>query len=905
MAFLWLFIVFSGTVFAQLGWDDLSGVPASQNSQSGQYNDAEFDRILRQEQRLFTDKRFHQKPLRSYKRSYPRQFKVVDSWFDVYWDTPEFKTRTRSDGASLMAFMFRDIVTFQPRGGRTFFSINDFINTGIQRWKGSRRAYPVYGSYGLQDFSRKNKKLVQKHISNVAAFSFQQYFHAYQRNDHDSNFTFQRILHFLDYYKLPVICLLPNSRETVLVYKVVIRDDGQAAMYYYRPSDDAFYRKGNEKYMKNVIFVRKERGRVKFFNNARYDNRNMRFYGNLDDVLIIDNMAQIYQEVAPMLRLSGIIADVTGKGDPIRGGMFIGGVLGNIFAPGMSSNDKTANIANMFLGTAAGTMTPSQQVMVPPPTSQSLKWPDEYPSGMTDQYIDGTKGGLTYSQASQQHYQPGQYAGDSLFPDGNYPVAGSDNFPGGQLPPWVIQEKPQAFDLNGFFKLPYRGKDGYSSHDPRLQVRDHALPPERYYPGKGGAYQSGQQHQSGQFNDYSQSGQFNDYNQSGQFNDYNQQHQSGGQFNDYGQSGQSSFGFSFDFNLPYKPPVYMGPPPPLPDYCPEPPVFYPPKPPFCPPIRPPYNPPKPPWNPPPMPTWCPPPMPTFIPPPPPPSYPPPPPPPTFCPPPPPPTYPPPPPTCPPPKPTCPPWPSHCDAEYPNLGTKGHAFVGKKTGTGPGKFKLIGECYDDRYYNRFGYDEDGYDRDGNDPWGEDRRGYDEKGYDPWGYDRRGGDPCGERCDDSRLNKYRAAYHSNPLQFREKYAIGKRSGTIKRRKDGKIMWSPDYDWTKDCKDGNCDNGNKDDKGSGKGKNWKHQNINKDKPYKTNETGQVIQYTAPGGKGNKKGHAYYQNQQKTNSNNGAQTSAVKNGNPSAPVITTSGSGGNVNVPIAQMQNRKYHRK
>ena len=161
---LCMFLLFSGAAIAEPGWDDLSGVPttSSVSHQSGQYNDAEFDRVLRMEQRLFTDQKYHQKPLRSYKRNYPSSFRVIDSWFDVYWDTPEFKTKSRSDGASLMAFMFRDIVSFQPNGGRSFFSINDFINIGLGRWGGSRRAYAVYGSYGLQDFSRKNKKLVQK-----------------------------------------------------------------------------------------------------------------------------------------------------------------------------------------------------------------------------------------------------------------------------------------------------------------------------------------------------------------------------------------------------------------------------------------------------------------------------------------------------------------------------------------------------------------------------------------------------------------------------------------------------------------------------------------------------------------------------------------------------------------------
>jgi hypothetical protein len=286
-------------------------------------------------------------------------------------------------------------------------------------------------------------------------------------------------------------------------------------------------------------------------------------------------------------------------------------------------------------------------------------------------------------------------------------------------------------------------------------------------------------------------------------------------------------------------------------------------------------------------------MPTFIPPPPPPSYPPCPTPPTFYPPPPPPSYPPRP-TCPP-KPTTPPWESHCDAQYPNVGTKGHPFAGKKTGTGEGKFKLIGECFDDEYYNRFGYDEDGYDRDGYDPWGEDRRGYDEKGYDPWGYDRRGGDPWGEKSDDSELNKYRAAYHSSPIQFREKYAIGTTSGTIKRRKDGKIMWSPDYDWTKNNGDGHNDQTGSSTSTPDKG----YGNIDTSKAHQTNQSGHVIQYTAPGGEVGGKGNAYYQNQQ--NKNPAAVTTTVKT--PAAVTKTTDSS--NVNVPIAQMQNRAYHRK
>ena len=715
-----------------LDWNDLAG-PQVTGPVTSQYNPSEFDQILRQEQRLFTDQKYHQRPLRQHTRNYPRHFRVVDSWFDVFWDTPCFST-SKSDGAALITFMFRDIAAFRPTGSRSFFSITDFVNVGIRRWQGSRQAYPVNGYYALQDFSAKNKDLVSKNMTNVASFSFHQYFHASQRNDNSRAFTFKRIIHFIDYYKLPVICLLPNTNETVLIYKVVVRDDGQAAMFYYRPSDDAFYRRANEQWMKNVIFVRMQQGQVLFFNNARYDNRDIRFYGGLDDVLIIDNMAQIYSEVAPMLRMSGVIADITGKGDPIRGGMALGTIFGSLISGG-SGDEKVGTIASVLLGQTPYTMAPSQVNNIPPPTSQTLQWPQEYPLGVQPEYIPKGQQGLDYNQYQQTYgqvdnYTPGQYGQDILFPNGNYPVPGNQNYPGGQLPPWVIQEKPGTFNLSAFFRFPWNNSTGGSYHDPRIQQRDHALPPERFYPDGG----SGMSISVG-----------------------------------IGQSGTICPPIG-QWEPPFKPPVFLPPQPQLPPYIPQPPVIYPPRPPILIPPKPPIivNPPKPPVILPPKPPVIYPPKPPRPPRPPKPPLPP-----------------------KPPKPPKPPttWPSHCNSQYPHRSTKGHLFSGKRTGTGPGKFKLIGECYDDEYYNRYGYDEDGYDRQGYDPWGEDRRGYDRKGYDPWGYDRRGEDPKGHKCHNSRLNKIRALYHGSPLKFRKKYAIGKNTGKVVRRRDRKVIWEGD--------------------------------------------------------------------------------------------------------------------
>ncbi len=787
-----------------LGWDDLAG-PRVTGPAPSQYDPAEFHQIMRKEQRLFTDPQFHQRPLRQYQRNYPRHFRVVDSWFDVFWDTPSFAT-SRTDGAALITFMFRDIAAFRPTGNRSMFSITDFMNVGLRRWQGSRQAYPVYGYWALQDFSARNKDLVQKHMTNVASFSFHQYFHAYRRNDHSRAFTFKRIIHFLDYYKLPVICLLPNTNETVLIYKVVIRDDGQAAMFYYRPSDDAFYRRANEQYMKNVIFVRMQQGQVIFFNNARYDNRSYRFYGGLDDVMIIDNMAQIYSEVAPMLRMSGVIADISGKGDPIRGGMALGTMIGTLFSP-VSGDQKFGTIANVLMGNTPYSMTPSQVNNIPPPTSQTLQWPQEYPLGVKPSYIPQGQTGVNHGQWEQQYsqvdtYTPGQYGQDILFPKGNYPVPGSPNYPGGQLPPWVMQEKPGTFNLSAFFRFPWSNSQGGSYHDPRIgQNRDHALPPERFYPDKPGQYIPVNPGQQG----------------------------------------------------PFKPPVCLPTPPVMPPYIPKPPVIYPPRPTLPIPPRPPIviRPPKPPVIIPPRPPR------------------------------------PPVPPKPPKPPTKPPhWPSHCNREYPHRSTKGHLFSGKRAGTGPGKFKLIGECYDDEYYNRYGYDEDGYDREGYDPWGEDRRGYDRKGYDPWGYDRRGEDPKGHKCHSSRLNKIRALYHRAPLRFRQKYAIGKRSGKVVRRRDRRVIWEPRHGST------SSNNTSKGSNVTTSNGSRPHGNIDQSRPTKTNEKGHVIQYTPPGGK-----------------STGAKAPTVTQTKTTVTKTTkttvTTKSGQKVNVPIAGRKYRSYHRK
>jgi len=478
---------------------------------------------------------------------------------------------------------------------------------------------------------------------------------------------------------------------------------------------------------------------------------------------------------------------------------------------GQPVNDQGAQSSLMFLGPVPATLPPSQTMYLPQPTSQQLQWPPEYPMGYNPQFLPDGKG-VSYEQYSQNgqlpYYVPGQYAGDQLFPDGKgMPYTqGDPMYPGGQYPPYVMQEQPQYLDFNFFFRFNSQNQDGAMWHDPRLP-----MPPQGILPG--GCVKP---------------------------------------------------------SYPQLPPVYMPPPPQLPPYLPPPPmqfpppVFHPPRPPRfpppmppirplppipAPPVVPPYRPPPPPycpppppplppWRPPPMPTWSPPPLPTWSPPPLPTWKPP-------CPPPMPPIIIIPIPTVSPPLPPCPPkpeWPDHCNREYPHKGTPGHLFMGKRTGTGEGKFKLIGECYDDEYYNRFGYDEDGYDRDGNDPWGEDRKGYDEKGYDPWGYDCHDKDPHGDCLEDHLLQKFRDAYHRGPLAFRQNYSIGLRTGTIMRRRDRKVRWRQTGGSRKP----------RHDRGKGSGAavappaRWKHGNIDQSKPYKTNSKGHIIQHHGPGAAG-----------------------------------------------------------
>ena len=620
-------------------------------------------------------------------------------------------------------------------------------------------------------------------------------------------------------------------------------------MFYYRPRDDAFYRRANEKWMKNVIFVRMNQGRVRFFNNARYDNRSIRFYGGLDEVLIIDDVARIYREVAPMLHMSGFVADITGKGDPVRGGMALGTIVGTMFGSG-DSTQKASTISSVLLGQTPATMTPSQVNKVPPPVSQTLEWPREYPIGIQDDFIPKGQTGMDYSQWENKYsqvdnYTPGQYGKETLFPNGQYPVPGSPQHPGGQLPPWVMDEKPRSFDLSAFFRFPWSNNKGGSHwHDPRIPPRDHSLPPERIYPGQKGPGQ---------------------------------------------------------WQEPYKPPVYMPPPPQLPPHCPKPPVVLPPRPPIDIPPKPPivikpptYRPPKPTYTP-PKPTYRPKP-PTFRPP----RPPKPPKPPTFRPP-----NPPKPPKPPEPprpttptKPTEPPWPEHCNEEYPNKSTKGHLFTGKRSGSGPGKFKLIGECYDDEYYNRFGYDEDGYDREGYDPWGEDRRGYDRQGYDPWGYDRRGEDPFGEKCHSTRLNKIRALYHRSPLRFRKRYAIGKRTGTVVRRRNRRVVWKPSDEEQR----------RRNRAASNRDKNPRpHGNIDKSRPSQTNEQGHVIQFTPAGGASsqdqeNQQSQQSPQSPQSSQSSQSSQSQAIEQ---SQSTTVKNSSGQKINVPISRRKQRSYHRK
>ncbi len=479
---------------AQFGWEDIGVAEPGydEGPQTQAYDDKQFDYVLRREQRYFTDPGFHrERPLRRayWRRGYPSWIEIYDSWFDVYWDTPAFRSRTNSDGTALITFMFRDAVSFpEPLARyRSLFDVQRFIDVALARWTTGRNiTYPVYGYWALMDFSKHNEKLVKKYLAGVAGFSFMQHFHARRLNGPSTVDTVRRILMFLTRYRLPVLALLPSRDETVLIYRAVRRADGVVAFFYYRPADDAFYRRANEYYWRNVIFAipfRDRYGRfvgVKFCDNARFSGGRFVWGSTRDDILIIDDLASVYREVAGMLRLSGIVAgfDLSSGADPTSSMVFFGNMMWNLTDPNLSGDERMASMMMNIFGAYGGTggygpfrRTWGGYSYGGYPYGYgggygyggALQWPSGYPAPGGCRYGDFAKWGYDREQWRRHRYDP-WYTPGSIAPDVLKGAGVYDDF--GGRGGW-------SFDLGSYG---YGGGYGWGGYPP------HAPPPGRYYP---------------------------------------------------------------------------------------------------------------------------------------------------------------------------------------------------------------------------------------------------------------------------------------------------------------------------------------------------------------------------------------------------------------------------------------
>lgn len=319
-------------------------------------SDAEFYEMIRREQEFFYNQEYHDRaPLRprytrggmespespywsrvtESRRRFSR-FEILDSYFDVYWDTPNYTSNRES--TPLITHLFRDAAIFPTPPGygrrKSGITADKFMQIAIDRWdRHSREAYPIHGYWSLQDFSKDNKDFVKNFMDKFAGVNFWGQYQA----DRDGGISYAQSFQLIEAYiretRLPVICLFND--KAVLVYKIVRRSDGDAAMFYWDPSDPVNMRLQNEIDAKRVIYVRQgydTRGQfigVQFYRITGY--REARFVlepctgryrqvssgsrGTMHrlDVQPIVNMGDVYRRIAPWVKMGGYWAGLTGK----------------------------------------------------------------------------------------------------------------------------------------------------------------------------------------------------------------------------------------------------------------------------------------------------------------------------------------------------------------------------------------------------------------------------------------------------------------------------------------------------------------------------------------------------------------------------------------------------------------
>ncbi len=104
-----------------------------QTQQATQYDDSVFQQVLQQEVTDFNDVSKHRKPVRDRIRPMPTRYRVIDSDFDVFWDTVSFRSReAQGEGAALVTVMFKDVARFDPRARNRRFSVRAFVGTALE-----------------------------------------------------------------------------------------------------------------------------------------------------------------------------------------------------------------------------------------------------------------------------------------------------------------------------------------------------------------------------------------------------------------------------------------------------------------------------------------------------------------------------------------------------------------------------------------------------------------------------------------------------------------------------------------------------------------------------------------------------------------------------------------------------
>lgn len=335
---------------------DLFGEDLIRTHKGDVLDDADYRRILVQEQIDFYDQDLHKSPIRRRTRTYSDPVEIFDSYFDIHWDTVSFRSQTtQGEGAALITLMFKDTVRFEEEARRRPFSVSTFMNkarkgcgsTGprdvVLDWikEQQDRRYPwderlpngddplsgpfgtssgwldddllritpddvyVVGGYkGLFDFSQRNRDLVKNVLTRTASRSHYEKLYDLRADLESDASVYRRIKTWIKLRKLPALVLVPGDETAVLVHKVVERSDGLATLFYWDPANPPAETVDPEGSLRHVFFAHRVDGRLRFSKTARLSNRRYRF-GDSIKLVMVDDLCKVYE----------YLSDYVGRGD--------------------------------------------------------------------------------------------------------------------------------------------------------------------------------------------------------------------------------------------------------------------------------------------------------------------------------------------------------------------------------------------------------------------------------------------------------------------------------------------------------------------------------------------------------------------------------------------------------------